>query len=85
MQDSASPQGENQILAGYIPKAKFAKEINKSERTVDRLIDQKNGLPHLKLGRDVFIPIDLARQWLADRVTQCNPTNRSYRSSRKAA
>ena len=47
--------------------------VNRSRRTVSKLIAQPNGLPHLRFGPETHIPLEEAKAWFAKRVTRRNP------------
>jgi hypothetical protein len=62
------------ILQGYVDEHTFARdEVRKDIRTVRRWRNQPDGLPHLKLGRDVYIPVEEARSWLKSKIVTPNP------------
>jgi hypothetical protein len=61
-------------LGEYAPIEDFAKMINRSRRTVSKMIAQPDGLPHLRFGPETHIPIAEAREWLAKRIRRRNPT-----------
>ncbi len=54
----------------------LAEEVERSTRTVKRWTDQPDGLPFVKLGRDIFIPIDEGRSWIRNRIVHRNPRGR---------
>jgi hypothetical protein len=56
-------QHQSTILQDYFTKKQFAEEIDRSERTVDRLFEA--GLPFVMLGPQRLIPKNGARDWLA--------------------
>jgi hypothetical protein len=60
------------ILDGYIPQEQFAKDLDVDVRTIERYRRQPDGLPYVKLGGQVFIPLDIAREWLLGRVQRPN-------------
>ncbi|MDA9465329.1 hypothetical protein [Bradyrhizobium sp. CCBAU 53415] len=60
------------ILAGYITEAEFAASADITTRTVCRYRNQPDGLPFLKLGGKVLIPVEDARAWLRARVVHPN-------------
>lgn len=57
----------------YIPLATFAEMFGKTRQTIHRWMSQTDGLPYLKLGRETYIPMERAREWLASRVRKPNP------------
>jgi hypothetical protein len=61
-------------LGDYVPIEQFAKMVNRSRRTVSKMIAQPDGLPHLRFGPETHIPLEAARDWLAKRVRRRNPT-----------
>lgn len=62
----------NTVLAGHVEQAKFAAEIDTSERTVARYRNLPDGLPYLLLGGKVYIPRDEASEWLRSRIKRPN-------------
>ncbi|WP_194393866.1 hypothetical protein [Bradyrhizobium sp. CCBAU 51765] len=60
------------ILAGYITEAAFAASAEVTTRTISRYRNQPDGLPFLKLGGRVLIPVEDAREWLRARVVHPN-------------
>jgi len=60
-------------LGEYVPIEDFAKMVNRSRRTVSKMIAQADGLPHLRFGPETHIPLEEARAWLAKRIQRRNP------------
>jgi hypothetical protein len=60
-------------LGDYVPIEDFAKMVNRSRRTVSKMIAQANGLPHLRFGPETHIPLAEAKEWFAKRITRQNP------------
>ena len=58
------------FLEGCVPAGKFATSLKKTYRTIHRWMSEPDGLPYLKLGRDRYIHIETARQWLFSRRTR---------------
>ena len=55
------------FLEGCVPAGEFATSLKKTYRTIHRWMSEPDGLPYLKLGRDRYIHIETARQWLFGR------------------
>ena len=72
------------VLAGYLPLAEMAKAINKSARTVSRLMNEPDGLPHIRIGRTPYFNIEQIRVWLFSRGVKRNPTLGRRRSHGKS-
>jgi hypothetical protein len=70
--ETAIMQPNGTILDGYIPQEQFAKDLDVDVRTIDRYRAQPDGLPYVKLGGKIFIPLDIAREWLLGRVKRPN-------------
>lgn len=68
------------FLEDYFTKPQFAEALQKSEKTVERLLEK--GLPYVELGGMKLIPKDKARDWLARGGTAA-PVRRTRR--RRAA
>ena len=58
------------FLEGCVPAGEFATSLKKTYRTIHRWMSEPDGLPYLKLGRDRYIHIETARQWLFRRRTR---------------
>ncbi|WP_338690432.1 hypothetical protein V5279_28990 [Bradyrhizobium sp. 26S5] len=65
------------ILDGYIEESQFAALNGISRRTSQRYRDMPDGLPHVRFGGQIFIPIEGSKQWLKDRVKRRNPGRRA--------
>lgn len=70
------------MLEGLTTVEAFAEGVDKSKRTVDAWIAQ--GMPTVRVGRTVYIPILEARAWLL-RPSTTKPAARSVGRPRKAA
>lgn len=60
------------VLDGYIPQEQFAKDLDVTKRTIERYRTQPDGLPYVRLGGRIFIPLDIAREWLQSRIKRPN-------------
>jgi hypothetical protein len=65
----------SKILEGYVGVAQFAADFDKHPRTIHRWMEQTDGLPYVKIGRDRLIHIATAQQWIFDRMQRPNPTH----------
>lgn len=63
-------------LGDLAPEHDFARMVNRSRRTVARWRAQAGGLPFVKLGSEVLIPIPEAKAWIASRIRHPNPRRR---------
>ena len=61
------------FLEGYLEEHIFADKVDKNIRTVRRWRSQPDGLPFLKLGREVYIPVEEGRSWLKSKIVTPNP------------
>jgi hypothetical protein len=69
-----SPTAPEWLLGEYQEIGEFARtEVKKHPKTVRRWTEQPDGLPYLKLGRDIFIHKPTARDWLRSRIRHPNP------------
>ena len=60
-------------LGEYLPHRATLRECSsKTRRTVSRWIAPPDGLPHLQLGTDTYIPLPEAREWIASKVKRPN-------------
>jgi len=53
--------------------SKFAADIGRHPRTVNRWMRQADGLPYTCLGNRTFVHIPTAREWLLSRMRRPNP------------
>ena len=63
-------------LGDYIPVETFASMVGTTRRTISRWMAQPDGLPHLHLGRQTYVPTEQARDWIASRVNRRPPVRR---------
>jgi hypothetical protein len=70
------PKALDPRLGDYVHIEEFARMVNKTRRTITRWMGRPDGLPFLKLGRETHIPLDSARQWIANRAAPLKPTRR---------
>ena len=54
------------VLDGFLTKAELARELNKSERTLDRWHALRKGPPRSKFGNTVMYRVKAARGWLIE-------------------
>jgi hypothetical protein len=66
-----------EALAGYREQTQWAAEANVTTRTVDRYRAMPDGLPFLKFGGRVYIPVEEAREWLRARIQRPNQRRRA--------
>jgi hypothetical protein len=67
------------IFADFLNITSFAKEADRSERTILRWMD--DGLPYSRLGSKVLIHVPTARQWLLDQATNRRKTPKSRKKT----
>jgi hypothetical protein len=60
------------VLDGYVDVEPFAKEVERSPRTILRWMDQ-GGLPYSKIGNRRLIHIESAKAWVRGRMR--NPSS----------
>jgi hypothetical protein len=65
-------------LGEYVSQAEFGRMIGKTPRTISRWMSGL-GLPYVTIGREIFIPLEPARNWLADRVANLYPNRKGRR------
>ena len=68
---------EINFLKDYCDLDAFAVDVKKHHRTVQRWINQPDGLPCAWFGNKQIIHIPTAREWLLSRVRQSNPRHRT--------
>jgi hypothetical protein len=61
------------FLQDFCELDEFAVDVDVCTRTVDRWINQADGLPCAWFGNRRIIHVPTARQWLLSRVRQANP------------
>ncbi|MBX3515223.1 MAG: helix-turn-helix domain-containing protein [Xanthobacteraceae bacterium] len=54
----------SEILEDYLPRAEAAKQINRTERTLQRWANQRVGPPVTRIGNQVLYRKDALRDWL---------------------
>ena len=65
-------------LGDYETRPTFAAMVGKSTRTISRWTALPDGLPYVRLGNEVLIPIPEAREWIARRLKRPNPRRRAH-------
>ena len=65
------------VLADYMSKEDFAREIKSHPRTVDNYRKLPDGLPSVMIAGRVYIPIEAGREWIARRIVYPNPTRKA--------
>jgi hypothetical protein len=62
-------------FADCLTKEQFGSSLPKKRttRTIDRWINQPDGLPVIRMGNMVLIPTGPAREWAMRRMSQRNP------------
>jgi hypothetical protein len=78
----ASGSTQSVTTAGWLTKPQFARDIKKTERTVDRYIAR--GMPVIYIGATTYIDPNKARDWFEDGMPPPQPVLRS-RARRRAA
>jgi hypothetical protein len=61
------------VLDGFCDLEPFAENVNRHPRSVYRWLKQPNGLPYVKLGSRILIPVAAARGWIDSQIHQSNP------------
>lgn len=59
------------FLAGYIDRRELARQISSTVATIDNY--RKAGLPSVRVGRHIYIPVAEAREWVDRRVVRREP------------
>jgi hypothetical protein len=66
------------FLDGCVPARQFASSVGKTYRTLHNWMAAPDGLPYLQLGRDRYIHVESAREWLfSHRTRRRNPPRAS--------
>jgi hypothetical protein len=68
------------FLEGCVPAGQFATSLGKTYRTIFRWMTEPDGLPYLQLGRDRYIHVESAREWLFSRRTRRRNPPRTSRA-----
>jgi hypothetical protein len=55
------------ILEGFVPRPELARQVKKSERTLERLESKGEGPPVTYIGRTPYYNVERAREWLQTR------------------
>jgi hypothetical protein len=61
------------LLEEYAPRVAIAKSLKVSPRTIDRYVNQPDGLPVTEVGGKLYFHIPTVRKWIASRTRQRNP------------
>ena len=64
MTNSKAPRDPSEILADYVTRSDLAKQLNKSERTLDRWHQFRIGPPRSRIGNLVIYRRDALHHWL---------------------
>jgi hypothetical protein len=72
------------ILDGYISRPTLAKQLDKSERTIERWGREQIGPPVTFIGKQPFYNLDSVREWLRS-CEQRIPRKRGSRNERADA
>jgi hypothetical protein len=64
------------VLEGYCSVAQIADDFKRKPRTILRWMDEADGLPYVKVGRERLVHVATAKQWIFDRMRRPNPTRR---------
>jgi tetratricopeptide (TPR) repeat protein len=65
-----------EIFADFLPITQFAKQARRHTRTVLRWMDQRDGLPFVRLGNQRLIHVPTAREWLLKKMRRPNSDRR---------
>jgi hypothetical protein len=76
-QQRMAAMADQTVLDGYTPEPEWAAGAGISQRTSARYRNQINGLPFMEFGGRIYIPNDLAREWLRARIQHLNPRRRA--------
>jgi hypothetical protein len=68
------------LLDGYLDIEPFAKEVNRSPRTILRWMDEPNGLPYSRIGNRRLIHVLTARDWVFSRMKNRKPRARKAKA-----
>jgi hypothetical protein len=71
------------VFADLVLLEKFAGKIHKSWRTVHRWTTLPGGLPYVKVGRERYIHLPTAREWVMSRMRRPNPDRKPRCSSKQ--
>lgn len=66
-------------LEEWLDARQMAARFAISKRTLLRWINQPDGLPHVRVGRQILFNVKSINEWLADRETRRNPGARKAR------
>jgi hypothetical protein len=65
------------VLVGYREQTQWAADAKVTPRTVDRYRAMPDGLPYVKFGGRIYIPIEESREWLRARIQRPNQRRRT--------
>ena len=75
---------KEQVFADFVPLGEFAKSIDKHPRTIQRWAGQPDGFPIAHIGKEDFVHIPTARDWVLSKVRRPNPRREAQRTGRAA-
>jgi hypothetical protein len=75
------PVSNTNLLEDLVSADQVAAEVHKHIRTINRWMDEPDGLPFVRLGRKRYVHIPTARQWILARMRRPNPTRRRKRGA----
>ncbi len=64
-QEQLAAERQAPLLHGYLTKGEFARQINRSPRTLERWHTARIGPPRIVIGRLVLYRTESVREWLA--------------------
>ena len=64
-QEQLAAERQAPLLQGYLTKGEFARQINRSPRTLERWATARTGPPRIVIGRLVLYRTESVREWLA--------------------
>lgn len=74
--------GHRKLLEGYLTKVELAAELGRCPRTIERLMNQPDGIPYVKVGNATLFKEDSVMAWLAAREQQRNARRAPRRGGR---
>lgn len=58
----------NELFAGFLSETEFCAAINKTPRTARLWRKRRYGPPYVRIGREIYYPVDDAQRWLRSQM-----------------
>jgi hypothetical protein len=63
----------SKLLDDYLDLEPFARELSRHPRTVRRWLNERDGLPYVRIGNRILLHVPTAKAWIFSRMRKPNP------------